>query len=120
MATHLRLLYVYDRQFAELPGDGALVRRCDTCATPVHNLDAMTPDYFSEPLSSRFWRRYGADAFGLLEDIRADGAMAEVLIENAEYLCCEVAQAAHEVVRVASERESESATLHQAPFVDHP
>jgi glycerol-3-phosphate dehydrogenase len=57
-------------------------------------LDRLTPSYFSEPLSSRFWRRYGAEAFGLLEDIRADPRSAEVLIEDAEYLRCEVAQAA--------------------------
>jgi hypothetical protein len=44
MTTHLRLLYVCDRQFAELPGDDPKIRRCDTCATPVHNLDAMPGD----------------------------------------------------------------------------
>ncbi|WP_394828633.1 FAD-dependent oxidoreductase [Pendulispora albinea] len=58
------------------------------------NLDAMTSPSSSEVLTSRLWRRYGAEALGLLEDIRADPAMAEVLVEGAEYLRCEIAQAA--------------------------
>ncbi len=57
-------------------------------------LDAMTSPRSSEPLTSRLWRRYGAEALGLLEDIRADPRMGEVLIEGAEYLRCEIAQAA--------------------------
>ena len=63
------------------------------------NLDMMTSETSSEPLTSRLWRRYGAEALGLLEDIRADPRMADVLIENAEYLRCEIAQAArHEMI----------------------
>lgn len=63
------------------------------------DLDAMTPKSSSEKLTSRFWRRYGAEALGLLEDIRADPKMAELLIEGAEYLRCEIAQAArHEMI----------------------
>ncbi|MDT8992049.1 FAD-dependent oxidoreductase [Curvibacter sp. APW13] len=58
------------------------------------NLDAMTHPSSSEPLSVRFWRRYGANAFGLLERIRNDPAEAELLIENAEYTRCEITQAA--------------------------
>jgi glycerol-3-phosphate dehydrogenase len=58
------------------------------------NLDAMTSPSSSENLTSRLWRRYGAEALGLLEDIRADPRAAEVLIEGAEYLRCEIAQAA--------------------------
>ena len=57
-------------------------------------LDAMTSPSSSENLTSRLWRRYGAEALGLLEDIRADPRSAEVLIEGAEYLRCEIAQAA--------------------------
>jgi glycerol-3-phosphate dehydrogenase len=50
-------------------------------------------------LTPRLWRRYGAQAFGLLEDIRRDPRMAEVLIENAEYLRCEIELAArHEMI----------------------
>ena len=57
-------------------------------------LDGYTAAESSEPLSSRLWRRYGAEALGLLENIREDPRQAEVLIEGTEYLRCEVAQAA--------------------------
>jgi glycerol-3-phosphate dehydrogenase len=58
------------------------------------DLDGMTSPRSSEKLTPRLWRRYGAQAFGLLEDIRADPGMAEVLIEGAEYLRCEIQLAA--------------------------
>lgn len=58
------------------------------------NLDALTDPSSSEPLSSRFWRRYGANAFSLLENIRMDPKEAELLIENAEYTRCEIELAA--------------------------
>jgi glycerol-3-phosphate dehydrogenase len=58
------------------------------------NLDAMTSPRSSEALTTRLWRRYGAQAIGLLEDIRADPTMGEVLIEGAEYLRCEIRLAA--------------------------
>jgi glycerol-3-phosphate dehydrogenase len=54
------------------------------------DLDALTSPRSSEPLSMRFWRRYGAEAFSLLESIRADPRTAELLIENAEYTRCEI------------------------------
>jgi glycerol-3-phosphate dehydrogenase len=57
-------------------------------------LDDLTSPTSSEPLTTRLWRRYGTQSFGLLEDIRADPRMAEVLIEGAEYIRCEIAQAA--------------------------
>lgn len=59
------------------------------------NLDAMTAKTSSEPLSVRLWRRYGAQAMGLLEHIREDPKDAELLIEHAEYLRCEIEQAAN-------------------------
>jgi glycerol-3-phosphate dehydrogenase len=58
------------------------------------NLDNLTHSSSSEPLTSRLWRRYGANAFGLLENIRNDPSDAELLIENAEYTRCEIEQAA--------------------------
>jgi glycerol-3-phosphate dehydrogenase len=58
------------------------------------DLDGMTPASSSEPLSQRLWRRYGANAIEMLEAIREDPDNARLLIENAEYLRCEVAQAA--------------------------
>ncbi len=57
------------------------------------DLDARTSPRSSEKLSSRLWRRYGAEALGLLDDIRSDPSMGELLIEGAEYLRCEIAQA---------------------------
>lgn len=62
-------------------------------------LDAMTAKESSEPLSSRLWRRYGWRALSLLEDIRHDPRMAEVLITGTEYIRCEMHHAAeHEMV----------------------
>jgi alpha-glycerophosphate oxidase/glycerol-3-phosphate dehydrogenase len=57
-------------------------------------LDRLTDPSSSEPLSERFWRRYGESAFGLLERIREDEKCAELLIENAEYTRCEIELAA--------------------------
>jgi len=63
-------------------------------------LDNLTHPTSSEPLSVRFWRRYGAEAFGLLERIRENPANADLLIENAEYTRCEIEQAARREVIV--------------------
>ena len=38
----------------------------------------------------RLWRRYGATAFDMLEDIRRDPRQGEVLIETSEYLRVEL------------------------------
>ena len=58
------------------------------------NLDAMTWTNSAEPLSERFWRRYGADAMELLAAIKLDERQAELLIESAEYTRCEIEYAA--------------------------
>jgi glycerol-3-phosphate dehydrogenase len=58
------------------------------------DLDALTPADSWEPLSTRLWRRYGESAIRLLEDIRADRTMAEVLIVGTEYLRGELYHAA--------------------------
>ncbi len=58
------------------------------------DLDDMTSASSSEPLTQRLWRRYGANALELLESIRQDPDSAKLLIENAEYLRCEIEQAA--------------------------
>lgn len=57
-------------------------------------LDALTDASSSEPLSERFWRRYGEAAFGLLERIREDESCADLLIKAAEYTRCEIELAA--------------------------
>ncbi|MEH6608092.1 MAG: glycerol-3-phosphate dehydrogenase/oxidase [Halioglobus sp.] len=58
------------------------------------NLDSMTHATSTEPLSERFWRRYGETAFGLLERIREDESQVELLIEKAEYTRGEIELAA--------------------------
>jgi glycerol-3-phosphate dehydrogenase len=58
------------------------------------DLDGMTSPHSSEVLSTRLWRRYGAEALGMLESIRRDPRMAEVIIETSEYLRCEIQEAA--------------------------
>lgn len=58
------------------------------------NLDAYTAPESPEPLTTRLWRRYGAQAIGLLENIRENPAEAEVLIKGTEYIRCELRQAA--------------------------
>ncbi|AGP34542.1 glycerol-3-phosphate dehydrogenase/oxidase [Sorangium cellulosum] len=63
------------------------------------DLDALTPPRAAEKLSARLWRRYGAAARELLEEIRRDPRMAEALIEGAEDVRCEIAHAArHEMI----------------------
>lgn len=58
------------------------------------DLDGMTSPQSTEKLSTRLWRRYGDEAIPMLEEIRADPRMAEVIIEGAEYLRVEIAYAA--------------------------
>lgn len=53
-------------------------------------LDAMTAPESSERLSTRLWRRYAGSALTLLERIRDDPAMAEVLIKGTEYIRAEI------------------------------
>jgi glycerol-3-phosphate dehydrogenase len=58
------------------------------------DLDSYTSPQAHEKLSTRFWRRYGAHALELLEEIRENPAEAEVLIHGAEYTRCEIKEAA--------------------------
>lgn len=58
------------------------------------DLDALTAPASTEPLSRRLWRRYGARAFLLLEDIRRDPRQAEILIAGTEYIRCELKETA--------------------------
>ncbi len=57
-------------------------------------LDAMTDPSSSEMLSTRLWRRYGANALEILEGIREDPDRGKLLIKNAEYLRGEIELAA--------------------------
>ncbi|HET7315317.1 glycerol-3-phosphate dehydrogenase/oxidase [Salinisphaera sp.] len=58
------------------------------------SLDDYTDPASSELLSTRLWRRYAAQAIGILENIREDPRQAEILIEGTEYIRAEVRQAA--------------------------
>lgn len=92
------------------------------------NLDSLTAPDSSEPLSERFWRRYGNAAFSLLERIREDVSCASVLIESAEYTRCEIELAARREMIVKLEdflrRRSKieqvvrRETLHNAPGLE--
>ena len=57
-------------------------------------LDTLTSPESSEQLSSRLWRRYGGRALELLESIREDPKMGDVLIKGTEYIRCEIDLAA--------------------------
>ena len=61
----------------------------------VFRLDDFTSSESSEKLSSRLWRRYGSEAFKLLELIQEDPRQAEVLIKGTEYIRCELHEATH-------------------------
>ena len=88
-------------------------------------LDDMTAPESSERLSTRLWRRYQASSLSLLEDIRQDPRMADVLIHGTEYIRCEITHAARCEMIVKLEdflrRRSKIAlvarheTVHQAP-----
>ncbi|WP_437782505.1 glycerol-3-phosphate dehydrogenase/oxidase [Sorangium sp. So ce1097] len=58
------------------------------------DLDALAPPRASERLSARLWRRYGAGALELLEEIRRDPTMADAPIEGVDDVRCEIAYAA--------------------------
>lgn len=62
------------------------------------NLDDLLPRELDqpspEPLSQRFWRRYGLNSFGLLERIKQRPESGKLLIENSAYLVCEIELAA--------------------------
>ena len=58
------------------------------------DFDGLTPATSSEPLTKRFWRRYGRNAINMLEKIRENPEKAELLIETSEYLRVEVEHAA--------------------------
>lgn len=98
-------LNVGDEVVAELAKLGIAVPEPDACwygeppaalreeylrQARLMNLDELTDPSSSEPLSERFWRRYGQSAFHLLERIREDRNCARLLIARAEYTRCEM------------------------------
>jgi len=79
------------------PGDSMKVDFHVQCE--AMNLDGMTAPNAYEPLSTRLWRRYGTYAFGILDEIKRDSSMADILIEGASYIRAELMHTAqHEMV----------------------
>lgn len=60
----------------------------------LSNLDALTPVYSSELLSTRLWRRYDINALQIIDEIQRDPQQAEQLMHNAEYIRAELHYAA--------------------------
>jgi glycerol-3-phosphate dehydrogenase len=77
--------------FGEPP---AAVRRRFFLRAAAMGLDDLTAPSASEPLSTRLWRRYGEDAFAMLDAVEQDPAQARQVIEGAEYIRCELEHAA--------------------------
>ncbi len=86
-------------------------------------LDERTAAESSEPLSTRLWRRYGSAALHLLDEIREDPSMAEVLIHGTEYVRCELYYAARREMVTKLEdflrRRSKIALIARKPEVQH-
>ena len=79
-------------------GEPSLAKRAAFMARAAKlQLDALTPETASEPLSLRFWRRYGEYAHRIVDLIEADSREAEHLLAEAEYTLAEL--------RVTAERE---------------
>jgi len=73
---------------------GADLREQFMLQARLMRLDDLTDASSPEPLSERFWRRYGESGFVLLERIRENPGQAKLLIPNAEYTRCEIELAA--------------------------
>ena len=70
--------------------DGPRCRAKFMARAEAMGLDTLTPGSASEPLSVRFWRRYGRSAFDLLDVIAADITEAEHVLTDAEYTRAEL------------------------------
>jgi glycerol-3-phosphate dehydrogenase len=86
-------------------------------------LDERTAKESSEPLSTRLWRRYASSALSLLDEIRQDPSMAEVLIRGTEYIRCELHYAARrEMVTLLEDflrRRSKIALIARKSQIEH-
>lgn len=106
------------RWYGEPP---AVVRDAFFHQAKLLRLDEMTAKESTEPLSARLWRRYAEWALTLLEEIRRDARMAEVLIAGTEYIRCELHHAAkHEMVEKLADflrRRSKIALIARPPQI---
>ncbi len=80
------------RWFGE-PGDSD--RRAYFERAAKLGLDNRVAEDTGETLDVRLWRRYAAQATGMLDAIEADPALAEPLIENTGFRRCEIDYIAH-------------------------
>ncbi|MCP4290177.1 MAG: glycerol-3-phosphate dehydrogenase/oxidase [Gammaproteobacteria bacterium] len=88
-------------------------------------LDAMTDPSSSELLTSRLWRRYGANALEILEGIREHPERSKLLIEKAEYLRGEIELAGRREMITKLEdflrrRSKISLVVHHEDLIDAP
>jgi alpha-glycerophosphate oxidase/glycerol-3-phosphate dehydrogenase len=91
-AFGIKLPYKSQKWYGE-PDDS--VKREFYHRATLMGLDELTPTSSSEPLTQRFWRRYGRNAINMLEQIRENPKMGELLIQNSEYLRVEIEHAAN-------------------------
>ncbi|MBU49591.1 MAG: FAD-dependent oxidoreductase [Deltaproteobacteria bacterium] len=86
-------------------------------------LDELTPEICPEPLSQRLWRRYAIRALFLLEEIRRDPKMAEVMLEGTHYMRVEIEHIArHEMVTCLDDfmrRRSKVALVNPPDLIEH-
>lgn len=69
---------------------GASVRADFMQRAQAMQLDDLTPAASGEVLSTRLWRRYGEQAFGLLAAIAKDATQAEPILAGTAFLRCEI------------------------------
>lgn len=67
-----------------------LVKAQFMASVEAFNIDSLTPKDALEPLSSRFWRRYGEDAFKLLDAIKQDPKKANLALQHTEFTWAEI------------------------------
>jgi len=84
---HIPMTAAQTRWYGE-PADS--VKHQFTQAANHANLDQLTPTGAIEPLSIRFWRRYGEDAFTLLEAIKNDPKKANLALAHTEFTWAEI------------------------------
>lgn len=75
------------RWYGEAPAER---KQAFMAAAHEMELDRLTPAKAAEPLSERFWRRYGEQAFGLLTTIKDNPARAKHVMCEAEYTYVEL------------------------------
>jgi alpha-glycerophosphate oxidase/glycerol-3-phosphate dehydrogenase len=82
--------------------DASERRRFHRAAQDMNLEQYGRPDNY-EGLADRLWRRYGLDAFNMLESIRKDRNSAERVIKDADYMRCEIEHTANEEMIVKLE-----------------